>query len=233
MPDRRPVIGITADHDRARTRHEVAGGYVSAVERAGGLPILLPYGEVGRVGQTLDLIDGLLLTGGNDPDPAAWGEPWHPACVPVDPRRETFERALLAESQRRNVPTLGICFGMQLMNLARGGSLIQFLPEHPRENPIEHRKLDDADWSRRHPVRLAGALADCVGAGEAMVNSSHRQAVGRLGNGLEAVAVAPDEVIEGIADPSMPLFLGVQWHPERLAEHQGLFDLLVTKCDPS
>ena len=235
MAERRPVIGITTDHDRGRSRHEVAGGYVAAVERAGGLPLIVPYGEVGRVPQTLDLLDGLLLTGGNDPDPAAWGEPWHPACVPVDPARERFERALLAESQRRRLPTLGICFGMQLMNLVRGGSLIQFLPEHRRENPLEHRKLSDADWSRRHPVRLMGSLAERLDSTELSVNSNHRQAVGRLGDGLLAAAVAPDGVIEAVEDPSMPLFLGVQWHPERLideAAHFALFTLLVLRSVP-
>ncbi len=235
MAHRRPVIGITTDHDRGRSRHEVAGGYVAAVERAGGLPLIVPYGDGGRLPQTLDLLDGLLLTGGNDPDPAAWGEPWHPACVPVDPARERFERALLAESQRRRLPTLGICFGMQLMNLARGGSLIQFLPDHPRENPLEHRRLSDEDWARRHPVRLAGALAERLGADGLSVNTNHRQAVGRLGEGLRAAAVAPDGVIEAVEDPAMPLFLGVQWHPERLldeAGHLALFRLLVSRSVP-
>ena len=239
---RRPVIGITTDHDGGRSQHQVSHGYVAAVERAGGLPIILPYAaatdpagepDPRRASQMLDLVDGLLMTGGRDPDPAAWGEPWHPGCVPIDPAREASERLLLAEAVRRRTPVLGICFGMQLMNVARpGGSLIQFLPDHSRDEPIEHRKLAESDWQRRHPMRLDpdSALARRAGVTEVSVNTNHRQAVGKVGKGLTPFAVAPDGVVEGVEDSTLPLYVGVQWHPERLTDdpaHAALFDLLI------
>src|SRR5690606_30929820 len=127
-------IGITTDHNKDRTLQVVPMHYLSAVESSGGLPMILPYREdVSLVGAMLDGVDGMLLTGGDDPDPSAWGETWHPEAVPCDPVRERWERALLAEIERRRLPVLGICFGCQIMNLHRGGSLHQFLPDVPRD----------------------------------------------------------------------------------------------------
>ncbi|MEL7239622.1 MAG: gamma-glutamyl-gamma-aminobutyrate hydrolase family protein, partial [Planctomycetota bacterium] len=93
-----PVIGITVDHTRDRTKYEVSYFCVEAVVAAGAVPMLLPFAESVDASPLLDRIDGLLMTGGNDPDPAAWGEDWHPSCVPVDPKREAYERRLLAEA---------------------------------------------------------------------------------------------------------------------------------------
>ncbi len=222
----KPVIGITCDHDRSRDRYELGYGCVDAVSRAGGVAILLPFHE----DQGLpSFVDGMLFSGGNDPDPAAWGEAWHPACNPVDPRREAHERRLVQEAERRDLPALGICFGMQVMNLVRGGSLIQHLPDASRYD--DHSR--GGDWGKRHPISVAdcSVFAGVVGGEALTANTSHHQALGEIGNGLRAVGYAPDDVVEAIEDPSREFWIGVQWHPERLAREDerqmALFRALV------
>jgi putative glutamine amidotransferase len=156
--------------------------------------------------------------------------------VKVDPHRQSFELALMAEVEKRRLPTLGICLGSQLMNVYRGGSMIQFLPDDPRANALEHRRITGQDPAR-HPVTLDtnSQLGQTVGCGksEISVNTYHKQAVKTLGKGLRVIATAPDGIIEGFEDPSLPLFAAVQWHPERLLEepeHLAPFKLLVEKA---
>ncbi|MEM6315708.1 MAG: gamma-glutamyl-gamma-aminobutyrate hydrolase family protein, partial [Planctomycetota bacterium] len=182
----RPLIGITTDHDREATRHQLTRTYVDAVQAAGGEAVVLPYHHDADVGRLLGVVDGLLMTGGNDPDPAAWGEDWHPSCVPVDPRREVFERRLFDAAEERRTPVLGVCFGMQLMGLRGGGTLDQFLPDVERDDAIEHRKLTEADWQRRHPVVVTqeSRLERICGPGPLEVNTNHRQALRIVGEGL-------------------------------------------------
>jgi putative glutamine amidotransferase len=153
--------------------------------------------------------------------------------VPIDPDRQRFEMALLEEVERRRMPVMGICLGSQLMNLYRGGSLVQFLPEIDRQPPLEHRKVDGV--MQRHGVQLKSEswVAQTIGKPEIDANSSHKQAIKQVGRGLRIIGTAPDGVIEGIEDPTFPLFLGVQWHPERLhdePDHLALFRLLVDKA---
>ena len=222
----KPVIAVTCDHDRARQRHELSYAVVEAVAAAGGEPILLPFHDAGTLPP---FVDGCVFSGGNDPDPAAWGEPWHPACNPVDPARERHERRLVLEAERRDLPAVGICFGMQAMNLVRGGTLIQHLGDDPRHD--DHTRGGDG-WERRHPVEIVGGstFARTCGGAELSVNTSHHQAVGVVGSGLRAVAHSPDGVVEAIEDPSRRLWVGVQWHPERQAgepRHAALFATLV------
>lgn len=230
----RPRIGITTDTHDGPDQYESPAAYATSVEKAGGLPLLLPYRtDLSLVPQMVDALDGILFSGGNDLDPALYGEVYHPQAVPIDPKRQAFELALLAEVERRRMPALGICLGSQLMNVYRGGSLIQFLPELLRRPPLEHRKIDGN--IPRHPVRVRpeSLAARAMGDTEIDANSSHKQAIRQVGRGLRIVGTAPDGVIEGIEDPSLPLFLGVQWHPERLhdePEHLALFRLLVDKA---
>jgi putative glutamine amidotransferase len=233
----RPVIGITCDHNSACTQYMLPHSYASAVEDAGGLPLLLPYRlDTSRLPQLLDLLDGIVFSGGNDLDPSAWSEPRHPQAVPVDPHRESFERALLAEVERRRMPTLGICLGSQLLNAHRGGSMHQFLPDLPRDPPLEHRRVNE-QWGRHEVVVVPGSLLHrIVGAERISVNSSHKQATRDVGRGLVVVARADDGVIEGVEDPSLPFFLGVQWHPERITyepPHRALFKALVDHAGAS
>jgi putative glutamine amidotransferase len=230
----RPVIGITVDHTEDNKQYQSPHAYSIAVDKAGGLPLLLPYrAGLGSIPQYVDLLDGIVFSGGADLHPSCYGEPYHEKCVPVDPEREKFERALLAEIEKRRLPTLGICMGAQLMNLARGGSMIQFLPEHAREEMIEHRRLEKG-VEVRHKVKLipGTTAADVIGKPEVLANSSHKQSVRKLGQGLRVIATSPDGVIEGVEDPTFPLWLGVQWHPERLHEeedHVKLFKLLIER----
>lgn len=230
----RPRIGITIDTHDKPDQYESPTTYATAVAKAGGLPFLLPYKtDLSLVPQYVDALDGILFAGGNDLDPALYGETYHPKAVPIDPDRQRFELALLEEVERRRMPVLGICLGSQLMNLYRGGSLVQFLPEIDRNPPLEHRKIDGV--MQRHDVRVnpESWVAQATGKTEIYANSSHKQAVKNVGRGLRTIGTAPDGVIEGIEDPTFPLFLGVQWHPERLhdePDHLALFRLLVEKA---
>jgi len=231
---KRPLIGITTDtHDDGK-QYESPFAYSIAVEKGGGIPVLLPYRtDVSVIPDLVDRLDGMVFSGGNDLDPSAYGETYEQGTVPVDPLREKFERALMAEVEKRRKPTLGICMGSQLMNIMRGGSMIQFLPEVDRPNAIEHRKLGKVEV--RHPITIdaASIAAKAVGKTEVLGNSSHKQSAKKIGSGLRVIATSPDGVIEGIEDPTFPLWLGVQWHPERLhaeADHLALFKLLVEKA---
>ncbi len=230
-----PLIGVTRDSDGQpgpTDSHFVF--YATSVEKAGGRPVPIHYSDdLARIPKILDELDGIIFSGGDDLDPSLYGQPWHPKAKAVDARRQRFELALLAEAERRRMPVLGICLGIQLMNVHRGGSLIQFLPDAPRENPLEHRKLEAT--LRRHDVNLLpdSLLAGAVAATHLSVNTYHKQAIARLGRGLRVVAEAPDGIIEAVEDASLPLFCGVQWHPERLHDepgHLAIFRMLVDQA---
>ena len=225
----RPAIGITIDRVDGQDRYLSNFTYAAAVERAGGLPLLLPYRtDLALIPQYLDRLDGLLFSGGDDLNPSLYGpDAYHPQAGPIDPDRQRFELALIAEVDRRRLPVLGVCLGSQVMNVHRGGSLHQFLPD--LGGPLEHRSLGGTP---RHAVAVdtATQLGRSIGSAGVSANTYHKQAVARLGRGLTVVATAPDGVIEAFEDPSLPLFAAVQWHPERLvdeAEHLAPFKLLV------
>jgi len=210
--------------------------YAKSVERAGGVPLAIPYKtDRSLIPRIVDALDGILFTGGNDLDPKLYGEDqWHPKAVPIDPDRQSFELALLAEVEKRRLPALAICLGCQLFNVYRGGSLIQFLPE--LEGKGEHRRAKKGEPMRRHGIRIEpdSAVGRAIGKREISANTRHKQAVKDLGRGLRVAAVAEDGTIEAIEDPSRPLFAAVQWHPETLGEseeeHLAAFRLLVGKA---
>jgi putative glutamine amidotransferase len=236
---RHPVIGITVDTHDKPNQYESPCGYSASVEKAGGLPILLPYrSDLSLVPAYVDLCDGLVFSGGNDIDPATYGDaPYHPKAAPIDPLRQAFEMALLAEVERRLKPVLGICLGSQMMNVYRGGSLYQYLPDLTRPNALEHGKLEEGRYPR-HPVSVApdSTIGKLWGKTEVLANSSHKQAIKTVGRGLRVVATSPDGIIEATEDPDYPLWVGIQWHPERISDeddHLKLFKMLVTKAsDP-
>lgn len=209
----RPVIGVTADI--ADTRLQVGEAYTQMIAQAGGLPIVLPPIPEMAEG-LLALCDGVVMTGGDDPDTTRWGVPMHPKARPLHPQRQAFELALLEALDRMpRVPVLGVCLGMQLMGLHCGGILDQHLPD-TLATAADH-------WDKRtHGVR--GDL----GAG--VVHSHHRQALKDAGT-LAVIARAPDGVIEAIENPARAaMYLGVQWHPERTEDERlgaGLFRRLV------
>lgn len=229
----RPIIGITIDRCDDAERYESPFSYAKAIELAGGLPLLLPYKtDLSLIPAYVDLLDGVLFSGGNDLDPALYGEAWHPKAEHIDPARQSWDMALMAEVERRRTPALGVCLGSQIMNVYRGGSLHQFLPDVSRDGELEHRKRPNE--INRHPVQLdpASQIGRAIGKSEISVNTYHKQSTHQLGRGLRVIATAPDGVIEGFEDPSFPLFAAVQWHPERLTdepEHLAPFKLLVEK----
>jgi putative glutamine amidotransferase len=219
----RPVIGICTAVERARwsvwdqDAFLLARSYVRAIQAAGGLVLMIPPDPALRddPDEVLDVLDGLILAGGADIDPSAYGAEAHRETKGTVPERDDFEIALARRALDRDVPLLGICRGMQLMNVARGGTLEQHLPDSHGHH--DHRRalgsFDDAD----HDVRLAeGSLAHRA-AGETVhaTKSHHHQGVGEVGEGFEVTGWAVmDELPEALEDPELRFALGVQWHPE-------------------
>ena len=227
----RPVIGMCTALEQARwsvwdpPAMLLARSYVDALQRAGGLVLMLPPdpSQVEDPGQVLDLIDGLVLTGGADIDPAAYGQETHPETVDTVPERDAFEIALVNAAIERELPVLGICRGMQLINVALGGTLRQHLPEHFGHG--EHRRVIGSFEGAEHDVLLsAGTLAArAAGETEHETRSHHHQGIDRLGEGLVVSGRSTlDELPEAIelspptdgTPPTRRFVLGVQWHPE-------------------
>lgn len=204
---KRPLIGVLPDIAaiRRNVRYRLDHRYVAGVEAAGARVLILPLADsAAEARRALEGIDGLLLTGGDDIRARRWGEANHPKADPMHPWRERSDFWMAEESDRRGLPTLGICLGAQLINVARGGSLVQHLPRH--------RLL------RRHGVAVEERtrLGKLLGVTRARVNSHHHQGIGRLGRGLVVTARAEDGVIEAVEDPKAHFRIGVQWHPERM-----------------
>ena len=197
-----PVIGITLDLNDQR--YSARPQCADAVADAGGVPILLPC-LADCAPHFLDLCQGIILSGGDDPIMENWGISTHELAKPIAPQRQAFELALLKQiDDRQQIPVLGICLGMQLMGLHRGGALDQHLPST--------LATADQHWGKReHPI--SGSL------GQGTVHSHHRQAITEPGE-LTVVATAPDGVIEAIQDDQRPFYLGVQWHPERTKDER-------------
>jgi putative glutamine amidotransferase len=212
---RRPLVGITCYHREGdeRPRFAVPASYVDAVRAGGGRPVLLPPGDEDPAG-LLDGVDGVVLCGGGDIDPARFGGPAnHDAVYSTCSERDAFELALIQECLARGKPTLAICRGLQVLNVARGGDLHVHLPDVVGES-IAHRV--SRDRHTRHAVRIepGSRLAALLGADEVTVASWHHQAVDRLGAGLRAVAWAEDGTVEAIEVDGAPGMLAIQWHPE-------------------
>lgn len=201
--------------------------YPEAIERAGGIPVIVPPLRPDAIGALLDRVDGLCLPGGPDVQPSAYGAEPHPNLGPTEPRIDAVELALVRAADRRKLPILGICRGMQLLNVARGGTLHQHLPDVVGDG-IEHRQPDHGSITT-HRIETApqSRLRATIGGPSVEVNSFHHQAVQTLGKGLVATAWALDGTIEAIENPSDRLVLGVQWHAEGLRDHGPLFELLV------
>jgi putative glutamine amidotransferase len=211
----RPIIGVGCSLEgESAVACRLNLEYADAVVRAGGVPVIVPPGE--RAVDALDAVDAMLFVGGDDYDPATYGQPRHRATVLIHPRRDRSDRLLAAEALRRGLPVLGICGGLQLLNIALGGDLIQDIPDLI-PGAVEHRAAK-GEPPARHAVRIVPGtfLEEIVGKREASVNSFHHQAAGRLGQGLRVGASTADGVVEAIEAATKGKFvLGVQWHPER------------------
>ncbi len=219
----RPAIGICTPLERARwaawelDAFLLPRNYVDAVHRAGGLALLLAPDPVlaEQPDEILDRVDGLMLAGGADIDPGSYGAEPHPETIGSVPERDAFEIALVRRALERDLPFLGICRGMQVLNVACGGSLHQHLPEVVGHG--EHRRVLGSFDGADHDVRLAVGSLAARAAGEEhhATKSHHHQAVDRVGDGLVVTGWAEmDEVIEALELEGNGFALGVQWHPE-------------------
>jgi gamma-glutamyl-gamma-aminobutyrate hydrolase PuuD len=227
----RPIVGITSYAEQARwgvweaQAALVPMSYVRAVEAAGGRALLVPPTADG-VEETLDTLDGLVLSGGADLDPGSYGAEAHPETNGTRPERDSAELALLEAALARDLPVLAVCRGSQVLNVALGGDLVQHLPEVVGH---EGHKQTPGTFSD-HGVEILPQtkLHEIVGQ-HAPVKSHHHQGYGRLGEGLQVCAHAEDGTVEAIEDPSRRFALGVLWHPEE-DEDAALFRALVEEA---
>ena len=234
-----PIVAVTATtrETDGYQRVRLNESYVSALERAGVIPLVLPpLDDATAVAPVLDAVHGLVLTGGEDLDPSYYAAARHPNTHASHARRDRYELALCIGARQRALPTLAICRGIQAVNVALGGTLVQDLPaEWPNagihdDTQPRHARIHDV---RVEPhTRLAAALCDSA----IRVNSSHHQAVARLGAGLRVNALAPDGVIEGVEWTGDDWWMvGVQWHPEELVRtndpwDRRLFEAFAREC---
>ena len=227
----KPWIGIPTrfqdDHTTGKIR-----SYVEPVLWAGGLPVMIPTFVTPAVMlEYASRLDGVLLPGSSsDIDPARYGEEPHPRLGKMVPDRDALDFALLEHSEKAQLPVLGICFGAQSLNVFRGGTLIQDIPAQV-EKPVPHDDGGDPEQPARHFVRLTrgSLLEQLAGKDLVEVNSFHHQSAGQVGRNLQAVATAPDGVIEAIEDANGRFVVGVQWHPERGYRDDGFAQALFTR----
>ena len=221
-----PLIGITTYGRNEEGEYTLPAEYIEAVRRAGGVPLLIPPGEP-NMAQVLAVLDGLILSGGGDLDPAHYASAGHPTIYMVDAERDSFELALARRAAEEPLPTLCICRGLQVLNVALGGSLVEHLPDEV-DGSIGHRQGPDKPTRLPITVLPGRRLAALLGAQEFEAVSWHHQAIRRLADPLAVAAQAADGVIEAVELPDHPWLIGVQWHPEMSAaddpRQQRIFD---------
>lgn len=225
---RPPVIGVMSritpffHEGRPYPRAGVALGYLRAIERAGGVPVILPMTRDDAIlDRAYRLIDGLLLPGGADMHPMHYGEEPHRALEQVDPKRDIAELAICRRALADDMPILAICRGQQVLNVVAGGTLWQDLHTQVGDHCHRHFQNMTEEWPTHSVAIEAGTLLHrIIGSREAFTNSYHHQAVKKLGEGLIVNSRATDGVIEGIEHPGKTFCLGVQWHPELLHEEE-------------
>ena len=227
----RPLIGITSYAEEVRwgvwtdDAAVVPLAYVRAVEHAGGRPLVVPPFEEG-LDETLDVLDGIVFSGGGDLDPGLYDANPHPETDAPRVARDAAELAMLKAALDRDMPVLAICRGSQILNVAQGGDLVQHLPDEVGHEQHRHQPGEFSD----HDVKVApeSRLGSLLGE-RAPVKSHHHQGFGRIGEGLRQVAWAEDGVVEGLEDPEKRFAVGVLWHPEE-GEDYALFKALVDEA---
>jgi putative glutamine amidotransferase len=200
--------------------------YTRALEAAGLVPVIVPpFADPAVAASVIDAVDGLLLTGGEDVDPARYGAAPHPELGPVNAERDATELALVEAARARGTPVLAICRGIQLLNVALGGTLVQDLPSE-RPSDVVH-SADATRDQRTHAIAVAegSRLARAMGASRVTANSLHHQALDQVAAPLRVSGTAPDGVVEGVETPDETWWvLGVQWHPEELTATPEAWD---------
>ncbi|HHZ12336.1 MAG TPA: gamma-glutamyl-gamma-aminobutyrate hydrolase family protein [Clostridiales bacterium] len=229
----KPLIGVTCDYDVQKQTSQIFDGYYRAILRSGGLPYLIPRIDEGTIPEIIDLLGGIVFTGGGDVDPAYFGEAPNPRLGSINPYRDRLEIPLCREVMDRDIPVLGICRGMQLMNIAMGGEIYQDLDSQWDKGFLQKHSQLAPDWYGSHVVELAkgSRLAELLRNERIRTNSFHHQAVREPADCFRVTARCDDGVVEGIESPSHTFAVGVQWHPERMWEKDermlGLFNGLV------
>lgn len=215
MRNHKPVIGVVPLFDEGRDSIWMIPGYMDMLVACGALPIILPFSSEPReVARDFELVDGVLVTGGQDVSPYLYGERSIPECGRPYAKRDLLDQELIRYCRTSRTPLLGICRGIQILNVTYGGTLWQDLPTQAPSN-IDHHMSPPYD-TVAHEVTLkpGSRLADILGCTSLGVNSYHHQAVREVAPGLEAEAWAPDGLVEALRDPTQEFMLGVQWHPE-------------------
>lgn len=235
MSGKTPLIGVVCGHQQDPERFYVNAPYIHALQRAGGTPVLIPYLPKEQLLEILSMFAGILLPGGIDIDPARFGEQPHPRCGQIDPIWDELDITVASWALENSVPILAICRGIQVLNVAAGGTLVQDIASQVRD-PIKHQQ-EAPRWYATHDISVqpGSRLAALLGGRSLRVNSFHHQAVRQVGAGLRVVASAPDGVIEAVEGTSSHFVLGVQWHPELMADRypsaQQLFDEFVRAAE--
>ncbi|MEQ8173939.1 MAG: gamma-glutamyl-gamma-aminobutyrate hydrolase family protein [Syntrophomonadaceae bacterium] len=221
----KPIIGITCSWEKDEQLYQLKKAYVQSVEKAGGIPIVLPYLGEESIPRVAELCDGLLFSGGGDLDPVYWRAQPAPQLREIDPARDLFEVQLAGYAFDVGIPSLGICRGCQLFNAAAGGSLIQHIESHVchEQNAPRHHPIHDI------LIKEDTLLSKTVHSTALRVNSFHHQAVDEIAPGLLVSAWSADGIIEGIESRDHPFWLGVQWHPECMRDDSSrrLFSALI------
>ncbi len=230
------TAGIRPDGDTSRVR--LTAAYVTALENAGLIPLIVPpLSNADAASAILDSVAGLVLTGGADVDPARYGEKRHEKVRSVNPARDATEAALIKEAKERGTPVLAICRGIQILNVALGGTLVQDIPSQC-ETKIAHDEESARD-SRTHEISVepGSLIAAAVGTEHLTVNSFHHQSVKRVADGMRVTARSPDGIIEGIESTDEDWWvMAVQWHPEEMTDSaepwdRGLFQAFARKLE--
>ncbi|WMY10890.1 gamma-glutamyl-gamma-aminobutyrate hydrolase family protein [Paraburkholderia phenoliruptrix] len=234
-----PVIGITSNFDVEKDGYFCYAHYVRSIQKAGGLPVLLPYINETNVDAVLDLVSGLVLTGGGDFPTSMYGAEPHPAVARMIPERDQFEFALARAALDRDLPTFGICRGMQILNVIGGGTIYPHTLDEVSD-AIDHRDGTPMDENvhQLHVERGTRLWELCGKPQDAFpVNSFHHQAIKALAPNFIVSARADDGVVEAIEATNRPFVVGVQWHPEWMYENEpacrNLFDNFVKVCAQS
>lgn len=228
MSKQPPLIGLTGGQNRNKsgsTVCQVGRAYAAAIQKAGGIPLLIPTGiETGSLPALVQRLDGVLLTGGGDIDPERFNAPPHPKVYGISSKRDTLELQLVEETLSAGKPLMAICRGIQVLNVAFGGTLHTHIDDQVK-NAMKH------DWFPGFPrdkiahsvsLKCESLLHNILGEDEIPVNSLHHQGIDRVGDGLEAIGFAPDGLVEALTVTGADFALGVQWHPECLPDDPGM-----------